>query len=1386
MMKPLRIARLLLLGLLFSAAAAGVIRAQNQDAQGYVEDLISDLISSDGQKVDVFGLSISLTGNVVAERVTVSDVDGVWLEIGDLSLDWQPFSLLGKVLTINNLDVGRVDFLRAARQPPTESTGELPAPRPVTVDRFDFRRITLMEELVGERVELAAGGTLNITADPARIAIDTAMERTDGGAGSFNAKIDYQPESERLAIDIQGTDGPGGLIGKLLKVPGQPKIDLTITGDGRIDAWDGGLSLKAGTDEALIGDIRIAGVDEGRRVGVSLTGSVSAYMPVALQPAFSNRSALAGSVLFPQAGNAIVLETLFLDTAAVNVEASGNFDTSANTMALDASARTPDEETVLARLAGVDGATVTAVGLALQATVSGALDDPQWTLTGRSARLTYGPDTVSGLRLNGASQSAGEAGSGFAVNLTAEIDSSRDAAWVDSLRGPLEASLTGGYGPDRPFVLRSAELTVPAGRLGFSGSLQPAERVFDVTLDARLNRLRTGIELIDRLLSDPTVLGGRAARTAPDAPLTLSGVTLASPALSATVDGSLGDQAADLRATGALADLSKLAEKASGAVDFSAELSGAAESPEITFRANGRSITLSGKAFEDAVVEFAGTLDPDAPAGNFALTGRYAGGPVSARFELAHEADGTRVLRDLRAAVAGTRLDGELRLPPAGGPAGRLAFDAPDLSGLGDFILIEMEGSATGSVDLQADGATSRATIRANASEIRAAGLSAGSINADIAVADIYNPAEIVGEIEARQVSRGQYAVETLNLAAERQGPAYAIDLTASGKSVSGTAEIRLEPQGERLVITPGSADLTIAGINMQLERAGRIIIAGEETRIEPIRLALSGGTLDVEGRYGRTMDLDVRADTLPLSLSNVLAPELGLTGTLSGDATLTGTAENPRAAFKATAAAASTSALRSAGLPPFTITAQGNLADKVLTLQSRAAGAAETALTASGQVRLDGNIRLDLDVGGQVPLALIADELARSGVRASGIASPDLRVTGTASAPQISGTVSISEATFGDADGRFVVRGASAQLRLDGDSFEIVSLSGNTAGGGTVTASGSGGLSPDSPFNAAIQVRRGRYVDGTLVVATFDADLDISGSRSAGLRVAGDIVLLDTTITLDSLPPAARQITDVVHKRPPIPVARQWALLQERRGRSSGGDTALDVNVRTAKPILVIGRGINADFGGRLQISGTTSDIQPTGRFTLLRGSVTIVGRRLAFDRGSLVFAGNLNPEIDIAATGTTPEASVTLLISGYVDRPEVRVTSVPELPPEEALASLMFQQSATELSPIQLARLADALLVLSGGARSGLFEGFRRAVGIDRLDVVTDSAGNTAIGAGRYINDRTYLGVEQGIETGQTKVTIDLDVTRSIKLRAGAGSDGETEAGILFEKEY
>ncbi len=64
-----------------------------------------------------------------------------------------------------------------------------------------------------------------------------------------------------------------------------------------------------------------------------------------------------------------------------------------------------------------------------------------------------------------------------------------------------------------------------------------------------------------------------------------------------------------------------------------------------------------------------------------------------------------------------------------------------------------------------------------------------------------------------------------------------------------------------------------------------------------------------------------------------------------------------------------------------------------------------------------------------------------------------------------------------------------------------------------------------------------------------------------------------------------------------------------------------------------------------------------------------------------------------------------------------------------------------------------------------------------------MTDSNGETAVRAGRYIRDNIYLGVEAG-SGGSTKGTVNLDISRNLKVKGALGSEGDSSGGIFYEK--
>jgi translocation and assembly module TamB len=346
-------------------------------------------------------------------------------------------------------------------------------------------------------------------------------------------------------------------------------------------------------------------------------------------------------------------------------------------------------------------------------------------------------------------------------------------------------------------------------------------------------------------------------------------------------------------------------------------------------------------------------------------------------------------------------------------------------------------------------------------------------------------------------------------------------------------------------------------------------------------------------------------------------------------------------------------------------------------------------------------------------------------------------------------------------------------------------------SGDGTVTAMGSIGLDPGAgfPVELAVQVRKARYVDGTLVAARFDADLKLSGTFAAGPLLEGSIFLERTEVSVPDRLPRDSMAVDVRHIAPPRPVEATLAAVHMPETRAGGsqrsGAVRLDVTVNAPQRIFVRGRGLDTELGGSVRLTGSMAALSAAGGFRLVRGRLDILTQRISFDRGDVSFAGDLDPILDFSGSTRSGNTTITVAVTGRASDPSVTFSSVPELPQDEILARLIFNRGVSELSPLQVARLAAAVSELSGGS-GGVLSRLRASTGLDDLDIITNEEGETAVAAGRYVTENVYLGVQQGATTGSSRVTIDLDVTKDIKARAGMGVDGGSSLGIFFEREY
>jgi translocation and assembly module TamB len=230
-----------------------------------------------------------------------------------------------------------------------------------------------------------------------------------------------------------------------------------------------------------------------------------------------------------------------------------------------------------------------------------------------------------------------------------------------------------------------------------------------------------------------------------------------------------------------------------------------------------------------------------------------------------------------------------------------------------------------------------------------------------------------------------------------------------------------------------------------------------------------------------------------------------------------------------------------------------------------------------------------------------------------------------------------------------------------------------------------------------------------------------------------------------------------------------------------------------------VRGRGLDAELGGRIVFAGTASRLLPQGNLKLRRGTFNLVGQSLNLTDGTIDFSGGTltNPQLNLVATSSTAAVTATLTISGDVKNPKLVLSSVPDLPQDEILSQLLFNSVRAKLNPFQVAEVAAALATISGVGPSGgdTLGKVRSALGLDELSVGSGPAGGAGLQAGRYVLPGVRVGATQSATGTGTQATVQVDITKGLKLESITGTSTEpvtgattngTSIGLKYEFEY
>ncbi|AWN55002.1 translocation/assembly module TamB domain-containing protein [Methylobacterium sp. 17Sr1-1] len=1421
-----------LLGLAWLGHAATGEAAEGETT--ILGDLLSRALSTPTSRVSIGAVDGALSSDATIRDVAIADRNGVWLRLDKARLIWRRTALLSRRLEIDRLEIGRLEVLRrplpSATPPAQDKEALLPdLPVKVVVKAFALGDLVLGEPVIGEAARIGGAGQATLGDPREGLDLGFGLRRLDK-PGTVTLKLAYVPDTSRLEVKLAHDEPAGGLAARLMNLPGLPPVSLDLDGKGTLDSWNAGLLFKAGEGIGADGKARIDRVGTERRMVLDLASRVEGLMPGPLAAVFSGTTRLDGALRFADAG-AVQVDRFELTSRTARLALNGGVDAARNA-----------DLTLQARALPTEGG-VTKAGdstlesLMLDASLKGPLDAPAVRGTLRAAGLS-----AAGSRLGRASADLvaeplprAPEGQSFRLAANADVDGLHlaDPALRRAIGPKASFRLAGRIDPNGVADLDAVTIEAPtanaryAGRIGrdvVAGTLQaelpdlaafslaagrplggrvavkallsgdPGRAGVTADVEAGTEKLFLGTPALDRTLGRDPRFTGRLTRL-PDG-YAVQAARLTGHAVTATVDGRATETKADMTGRVDLGDLTTLDPELAGRAALDARLTGSLERPDLALTLSAPEARAMGRPVRDlaaraTIADATGALD-----GTVALSGRIDGKPLAGDLHLARR-DADWLLDRLALTLGSVNLAGRAAVDPASRLAeGEVTLKAGDLDDLSALALTRLQGRLDAAITLSRAGGRQDARVRATGEGVRGAGVALSRLDADLAGTDLWASPRVSGRLNADRLVAGSETIEAIRLDAKPapDGSDLTLQARARGFALDGAA--RLVPAEQprldlaRLSAVRGADRLALAGPATITFRDEGVTVAG-------FAIAAGSGRASLDGTIGQRLDLRLGLKSLPLAMARIAAPSLSLSGTLDGEAVLAGPAASPEGRYALSVSRLVTPETRSAGLPPIDARASGRIEDGRAGLDGTVTAGRGLQLTLSGSLPVEAGGALGLRTRGTLDAALANTLLAAGGQRLTGRVALDAGVAGTLQDPKIDGSAVIAGGSFTDPLQGVRLTDIQGRIIGRGDTIVIERLTAATRNGGTLQAQGRVAVEPAAGFpgNLTIRADRAELVSSPLMTLISGLNLSLTGPLARTPRITGqvDVVSLDVSVP-DRLPATVQPLPGIRHVNAPPQTRARLAARAKREAASRRGSKAppflatLDIAVNAPGRITVRGRGIDAELGGNLRLTGTSAAPVANGAFAMRRGRIQIVGQRLDFARGRLTFAGDLTaPDLDFLAQSQAGDVTAKIAVTGPANQPDFALTSEPPLPQDEVLSRLLFKKASGGLSPFQALQLAQAVAQLSGGAGGpDVFESARKGLGLDSLDIQAGSKGGAAVGLSRALGERVNVGVRAGARPEDSAATITYDVTGRIKVQGEAGADGRTAVGVGAEWEY
>lgn len=513
--------------------------------------------------------------------------------------------------------------------------------------------------------------------------------------------------------------------------------------------------------------------------------------------------------------------------------------------------------------------------------------------------------------------------------------------------------------------------------------------------------------------------------------------------------------------------------------------------------------------------------------------------------------------------------------------------------------------------------------------------------------------------------------------------------------------------------------DKSILGVSADLHVANKQADLSLDSQVAQATIR-ARGHVDLAGDYQTNASIDTSAVPLDALLAAVSSrvPD-GFSGQTELHATLKGPLKNKNlleAHLVIPTLTASYQSLQIGAASPIRV----DYAHAVITLQPSEIRGTDTSLRVQGSVPLGGTSAPTLAATGSVDAKIF--RIFSPDLRSSGTIAMDVRATGSAANPQVSGQIRLQNMALATDAAPLGIDKLNGTLDLNNERVQISNLTAQV-GGGNISMGGSMTYRPSPQFNIALKANsvRLRYPDGLRYV--LDGNLAWTGNMSASI-LQGRVLVDSLSFTPDF---DLASFGDQFSGNAAVPAVPGFA------------DTiSLQIAVQSKENLSATSSQISLEGSAALNVSGSAANPVITGRTDLTSGELFYRNVRYQLQRGIITLAdpNETRPNLDVSVSTTIEQYNLTLNLRGPFDSLTTSYSSDPPLATADIINLIARGKTSSELA----AQSQSTDSMIASQALSQVGGSLQKLAGISSLEIDPTAGGSSQ-------NPSTRVGIQQRV---------------------------------------